>query len=332
VTIALPAPRSAAAGSRIGPLRPVPAASHPLHGPERDWTEVNCYVDVWVEVLAWLGHDPVPALACTLSADVDVDQWVFLKPGPEDLRRLYGIEVRELNVWRPVLDHVCEQLDASRLITVEVDSWYLPDTRGRAYQLQHDKTTIAPAWVDPAGRRLGYFHGPGYYELDAADFDGLFARPPLPPYTETVRLPDSDQAADHAALAARAVELAAEHLRRAPQENPVVRLERQLLRRVDWLPSQEPDAFHALAFATARQCGGTAELAADLAGWLAQHAGADTAGAVGEFRTVSESAKALQFNLARVARGRRGDIGGPFARMADSWHAAMMTMQAALLP
>jgi hypothetical protein len=331
VTVSLPAPRSAAA-TLVGPARPVPVASHPLHGPDRDWTEVNCYVDLWVEVLAWLGHDPVPALACTLSADLDVDQWVFLKPGPDDLRRLYGIEVRELNVWRPVLDHVGEQLAAGRLITVEVDSWFLPDTRGRAYQLQHDKTTIAPAWVDAAGRRLGYFHGPGYFELEGEDFDGLFAPPQLPPYTETVRLPEAGRGAGEERLTAAAVELAADHLRRAPADNPVSRLERELSRRLDWLPAQPPDTFHALAFGTARQCGGTAELAADVAGWLAEHARLDTTAAVSDFRTVSEVAKTLQFQLARIARGRRGDIAGPLSRMARAWDSAISTMRAALLP
>ena len=310
-----------------GPVGP-PAAAHVLHAPDRDWSEVNCYVDMWVEVLAWLGHDPVPALAAALSADVDIDQWVFLKPEPEDLRRLYAIDVRELNVWRPVLDHVERQLGAGRLLSVEVDSWFLPDTRGRAYRLQHDKTTIAPAWVDRGARRLGYFHGPGYFELEAADFDGVFAPPLLAPYLETIVLGDGALAG--AELVAATVALAAEHLTRAPQ-NPVGRLAESMLGHVEWLPTQEPAVFHAFAFGTARQCGGTAELAADFAGWLAERAGLDTLAAAAELRSVSETAKALQFNLARVARGRRGDLAGPLGRMSDSWEHAMAILRRAVL-
>ena len=39
------------------------------------------------------------------------DQWTFLKFAAEDLRALYGIEALELNVWKPVVDHVAEQID-----------------------------------------------------------------------------------------------------------------------------------------------------------------------------------------------------------------------------
>ena len=37
-----------------------PAAyrAHELHGPSRMWQETNCYVDLWIEVLSALGHDP----------------------------------------------------------------------------------------------------------------------------------------------------------------------------------------------------------------------------------------------------------------------------------
>ncbi len=319
---------SDARGSTLiaGPAAP-PVGAHRLHAPDRDWDEVNCYVDLWIELLAWLGHDPVPALAATLSAGVDVDQWIFLKPEPEDLRRLYDVQVRELNVWRPVLDQVEIQLGAGRLMTVEVDAWFLPDTRGRAYQMQHDKTTIVPAWIDRGERRLGYFHGPGYYELDSADFDGLFAPAMLPPYAETAVLGAGALRGD--ALVEATVGLCREHLARAPHD-PVRRLGDALLAQAEWLPSQEPAVFHALAFGTARQCGGTAELAADLAVWLADHAGVDTRPAAAELRSVSETAKALQFNLARVARGRRGDLAGPLGRMADSWESAMATIRQAL--
>jgi hypothetical protein len=327
-----PVVRAAEAGRRFA-LRDHPAAGHRphrLHGPDRDWTEVNCYVDRWVELLAWLGLDPVPALVCALSADVDDDQWRFLKPEPEDLRLLYGIEVRELNLWRPVLDHVARQLAVGRLVTVEVDSWFLPDTRGRAYRLAHEKTTIVPQDLDLAQRTLGYFHGPSYFELGGEDFDGLFAPALLPPYVETIAL-DRLRRSSPRELAPLVVERAAAHLRRAPDTNPIGRLAEALDGRLDWLAQQDAAVFHAFAFGTARQCGGTAELAADLAAWLAEHAGLATSSAVEDYRTVSEAAKALQFTLARVARGRRGDVATPLGRMAEAWERGQTVLRGALL-
>ena len=143
---------------------------HPLHATERIWTETNCYVDVWIEVLHALGLDPVAAAAFTLSCDFEGDQWTFFKYPPEDLRGLYGIEVAELNVWRPVVDHVGEQLALGRLCTVEVDAWFLPDTRGVSYRVEHVKTTIVPTRLDRAGRRLDYFHNAGLFTLDRRRF------------------------------------------------------------------------------------------------------------------------------------------------------------------
>ena len=42
---------------------------HPLHATERSWTETNCYVDVWIEVLHALGLDPrLPEALLTKAA------------------------------------------------------------------------------------------------------------------------------------------------------------------------------------------------------------------------------------------------------------------------
>jgi hypothetical protein len=58
----------------------------------------------------------VPGFACALSADHDGLQWTFLKQQPEDLRRLYGLEVTEEIVWLPLLETV--SIDASGLDTL----------------------------------------------------------------------------------------------------------------------------------------------------------------------------------------------------------------------
>ena len=48
----------------------------------------------------------MPTLACVLSAGDDGLQWTFLKQQPEDLRRLYGLEVTDEIVWSPLLETV----------------------------------------------------------------------------------------------------------------------------------------------------------------------------------------------------------------------------------
>ena len=48
-------------------------------------------------------------------------------PSPTSTR-LYGVEVIELNVWRPLVTHLEEQLALGRPAIVEVDAFYLPDT------------------------------------------------------------------------------------------------------------------------------------------------------------------------------------------------------------
>ena len=106
---------------------------------------------------------------------------------------LYGLDVQELAVWRPLVRHVEEQVARGRPVLVELDSFYLPDTAGTAYQREHVKSTVAVVAIDVADRRLGYFHNQGYYHLEGEDFVNVFRlhepRDPalLPPYVEFVK-------------------------------------------------------------------------------------------------------------------------------------------------
>jgi hypothetical protein len=300
---------------------------HPLHAAERTWTETNCYVDVWIEILHALGLDPLAGAAFTLSCDFEGDQWTFFKFPPEDLRTLFGIEVAEMNVWRPVLDHVEEQLDLGRLCTVEGDSWFLPDTRGVAYETAHVKTTFVPARLDRTERHLGYFHNTGFYELEGDDFDGLFrlgahADPAaLPPYVETIRFDRLRR--DDPDLVRRVVDLTRDHLARRPTDNPIPRMADKMLADLPWLAEQDLEAFHLYAFGLCRQCGASTELAADFVDWLNVHDAPGTEPAAAALREVAEGAKSLQFALARVVRGRTVDLAGVLAGMAGQWEAAM---------
>ena len=90
----------------------------------------------------------------------------------------------------------------------------------------------------------------------------------------------------------------------------------------DWVREEGMDLFHAYSFATLRQCGATAELAASLCGWLDVHA--DGVGSATEaFGRVATAAKAAQFKLARLASGREVDIEPLVADIALDWDHAI---------
>lgn len=312
--------------ARLLPLCADDYSNYVLHSTERVWSETNCYVDVWFEVLHSLGLDPMIACAFAVSADFEGDQWTFFKYPEADLRRAYGIDVHEMNPWRGVLEHVVEQLTLGRLMTVEVDSFFLPDTQGVAYRLEHVKSTIVPNAVDVNGKVLGYFHNAGYFELRGDDFDGIFRldgeRHALSPYTEIIRLDRMLHLPDTTA-AALATTLLREHLERAPDTDPVSRMATRMESDLPWLRDQPPETFHSWAFATVRQCGACAETAASFLSWLATHDGPPNARAAAEpWKNLADQAKALQFALARAARGRAIDLCSSMQQMAHEWRRA----------
>ena len=285
-------------------------------------------MDLWIEVLHALGQDPVFCFACTLSADHDGLQWSFVKPLPEDLRRLYGLEVSEENVWMPLLETLESGPARNILHTVEVDSWWLPDTLGSAYRSDHVKTTIVPTRVDRTTASMSYIHNGGLYELRGDDFGGLFGGSPaspvtLPPYVEQIRwFPDRRE--DGAV-----VQIAREHLGRRPRSNPVDRLTAGLHEAMAWLPTAGMPRFHRWAFATLRQCGSTAELAADFAARLdALCPGA--ANAETDLRRVATTAKSVQFKMARLANGRSVDVDSALSEMAQCWQSGLDSLAAAV--
>lgn len=293
-----------------------------LHGPDRIWTETNCYTDLWIEVLHALGHDPVPALAPAWSAGFDGDQWTFIKPAPDELRDLYGLEVAELTVWRSLLEHVEIALAAGELLTIEVDSWWLPDTAATDYRTAHVKTTIVPVRLDAERRQLSYLHNAGLYRLDGEDFEGIFGPDAfsLPPYVEFIRRrdPEPDQPARQRALA----ELAARQLA-AAQPDAVVALGDGVRRELPRLAERGMDHFHRWSFVTLRQCGAGAELAAEVADTLIAGGQLAPAPAPGLLRELAQQAKSLQFSVARAARGRSVAIDEPLQTMDRLWRTAL---------
>ncbi|MGU3432701.1 DUF1839 family protein [Actinomycetes bacterium M1A6_2h] len=309
--------------------------AHAVHRSERSWTETNCYVDLWIELLHSLGADPLPAAAAVLASKFDGHQWTFLKFAPDDLRDLYGVEVAEMNVWRSVVDHVEEGLLDGRFLTVEVDSFWLPDTAGTSYRTEHTKTTVVPNLLDRAGRRMEYFHNAGYFELSADDFDGIWNlrdTPPevLPPYVEQIDV-DIDRLGAGPSAADADLAVVRRNLARRPPGNPVQDLALAVDANLGAIAAAGVATFHKWSFGMLRQCGAAAELASDLCDYLARR-GLPVADSVPEFLEVAKDAKVVQFQLARVAYGRTGKVADPLARMVENWDKAMARLVGALVP
>lgn len=311
-------------------LEPETYRSHFIHAGERIWPETNCYIDAWVEVLHSLGVEPLYAAACTFAARFDAGQWTFVKFPTEDLRELFGIDVAEMNVWRPILDHIDETLRAGMLSTVETDGYWLPDTAGTSYHHTHTKTTIVPNRLDRDAERLEYFHNGGYHVVSGDDFRRLFDSTGSSeswwiPYVEQVRLPLDGITLNEDALG----KIVRRHIAARPSGNPVEALAERVLHDTTWLAGADQDAFHLWAFASLRQCGATAELAADVCELIDGRGFYGAAEAAPAFRAVATAAKSVQFGAARLARGRSFDPEPMLVTMIGAWEQAMITVAAA---
>ena len=298
----------------MAPQTVVPALAHlletapalqGLHDPQRPWPQTTCAVDLLIELVAAYGHDPVWMMAFTLIQDFEGDHFSFFKVPSDDLEALYGLSVHELAVWDHLVDHVAEQVARSRVVLIEVDGFYLPDTRGVTYREQHGKTTIGVYALDKAQRWLAYFHNETRGELTGDDFDGVMQLLPsqaglLMPYTEVVKA--SGRA--HADPAACALAQLQRHWQRRPATNPFTAYADALPAHLETLASREPAYFHAYAFNTMRQFGANfGLLEALLLRW--PDAGFQAAAACAW--TLANEAKVLQFKLARAASRRKFD-------------------------
>jgi hypothetical protein len=309
----------------LDPASYTPAA---LHHARRVFRETNCYVDVWIELLHASGIDPVSIMAFTCTVDFEGDQWTFFKPRPEDLLHFHGIDVHEMQLYRPTLTHVESQIEAGRTMTIEVDSFYLPDTAGSAYRRQHVKSTIAIEAVDASGERLRYFHGAGYHQLCGDDYRGVFrlhsdlSDDVLPPYTELIRFDASPRLAGEDLRRAAACALRRE-LAHRPRRNPWIAFGERLTADLPALLSGTENDYHAYAFATVRQCGAAFECAQSFVEWLT---GTQESMAADALTRIVIGAKALLFKL---ARRRAFDPSPAIQQLATDWEIAMEALDRA---
>jgi hypothetical protein len=315
---------------QIWALDPATYVRHPLHQIDRVWPESNCAVDLWLELLHTADVEPLAALPFTIAIDLEGDQWTFFKFPVADLYALYGVDVFELSVWRPLTDHIEDQLARGRPLVVEVDAFHLPDTRGTSYHAEHIKTSIGVQAIDAGARRLGYFHNAGYYELEDADFGGVFrleghVTDPeyLPPYVEVTKL-GAGKSHVGRALVERSVELLGVHLAKRPTENPFRRYAIRFPADLEWLAGEPIAQFHRYAFATLRQCGAAFELAATYLRWLQANGEYDLERMACSCDVIATTAKTLQFKTARVVGTHRPFDAAPMLEtMAAAWEETM---------
>lgn len=312
-------------------LDPALYASHPLHASERIWPQTNCYVDLWIEVLSALGLEAEAMLGFTVQQDFEGDQFTFFKVPLEDLERLYGLRVQELSIYDYLEAHIGEQAARGRLVLVEVDGWYLPDTRGVSYRTGHTKTTIAVDAIDPSRRRLTYFHNSGFFALDGADYDGIFGSPGgvrdpalLFPYVEFVKIPERISTVD---LRAEGRALLMGHLARRPAQNPIRAFGEAFGGHAETLASRDEPYFHQYAFNNLRQLGANFELLGSHLAWLTERGEPGLEAARVASLAIASTAKTMQFKLARaVARKRFDGMEALIDQMAACYDEGMISL------
>lgn len=313
-------------------LDPQHYSPHQIHSQERDWAETNCYVDIWIELLHSLGYEPIAAMPYTLAIDFEGDQWTFFKFPLADIYALYGIDVQELAIWKPLTQHIEEQISLGRPVLVELDSFFLPDTAGTAYKIDHVKSTVAVNEIDIEAQHLGYFHGQGYYHLSGDDFIDIFrlrGEPDpavLSPYVEIAKQRNINKLSSTALLEASLL-LLKKQLVLLPEKNPFDAFKIKFEQDLKWLTQQDLEAFHQYSFATLRQFGACYELAATYLNWLSAQGEEQLESIAQQVKSISETAKVYQFQLARmISRGKELDL-KPIDQMAQTWSICMQQLK-----
>lgn len=327
---------------------------HALHGADAVWLEKNCYMDLWIEVLGAQGLDPHALWPCTVALDFEGDQWTFFKPPHEELRALYGIDVQELTVWRPLAEHAIEHLWAGRPLSIEADAFWLPDTAGTDYRQNHSKTTIVLNEVDLDARRIGYFHNAGYFEARGDDVTHLLGLEQetsdleagadwrasraaavaldegrLPLYAEFIRTTRRVERST-GELRMLALHHLETHLAFRPDTNPVRRFAARLADDLPLLRKYGLGYYHPWAFGTVRQLGAGFELAARGLAWQAAAPGSTLPDAARAFDQIARDSKTLILKLARaVASTKTVDLTPLLDGMAQAWDDGMAALDAA---
>jgi len=283
-----------------------------LHNQQREWPETNCFMDLWIEIINALGQNPAAALGFTVAQDFEGDQFTFFKFPAEDLALLYGTKLLELAIYDSLEAHALEQIARGRLPAVELDAFYLPDTKGLSYRLEHTKTMIGINRLDPDARRMDYFHNAGLFTLEGDDYDAVLGKNlaaeaqtvHLFPYAEFVKFDPPARESDCLRIA---IDLLRKHLASRPLFNPIASFQNAIRERAHYLAQREPLFFHKYAFNTLRQLGANFELLSDHLAWLTGLGESGLETAMLACKAISSGAKSFQFQLARAAARKKFD-------------------------
>ena len=281
-----------------------------MHGVDRSWPETNCYIDLWIELLAHLGMIPEACFGFAIGQDFGTDQFTFSKPPLSDLELLYGLKVKELSLYRSLEYHAALHTGQGNVILLEVDSFYLPDTFATTYRQGHGKTTIAIDYIDISLRNCRYFHNATRGELSGEDYVGVFQLKfddrklgnMMYPYMEVVERPTSLKPSDE--LRGVATEILRGHFIRRPACNPFTIWRQAFDQHLESL-FLIPDTFHDYAFHFPRMAGANFETFSSHITWISER---ELQCAIDSCQNIAKTAKIFQYRLARSIARRKKDL------------------------
>ena len=297
---------------------------HALHGADRAYRETNCYTDVLIELLHSQGLEPLAGLGHLVRTDFEGDQFTFFKIPQGDLETLYGIDIHEMQPVGQIPDQIELQLGLGRVMLIETDSYFLPDTAATDYRRNHVKSSIAVLSIDQSAQSATYLHNTGMHVVVGDDYRGAFRLDDLPdnclpPYIELARFDAGERLAGED-LRSASRDLFAAHLKLRPRSNPFAVFEERIADDLPRLLNCKVEDFHAYAFATVRMAGAAFDLLDAHAEWLFGH------GAAPALVDIVKGCQILSF---RLARGRQFDFAPLVAEMAASWDTAMSELERA---
>jgi len=289
--------------------------AHALHRGERIWRDGAGPVDLWIELLHGNGLEPLAALAFTVTQDFEQDQFTLGRLPPDDIEKLYGLQVQELAVFDSLEERALVQTRRSNIVLVDVDAFFLPDLRTLSYRREHEKTTIAIDVIDRDARRLGYFHRTGYHLLDGDDYEGVLgtraahdagqsgatgtlqgqALFPHVEFVKRVRDPLSGTP-----LAEVSADLLCAHLLRRPMLNPVSRWRAVFPGHVDTMLERGDTYAHLYACNVMRPLGANFELLSHYLHWMREQGFDIPQSTHMAARKIASEAMVLQCRLARA--------------------------------
>ena len=288
--------------ARSGDLR----AARRARAGERTYTETNCYTRHPDRA------DPRARRRAAGRRRLHRARWTsratsgrFFKPPPEDLEALFGIDIHEMQPYRPLPRQIAEQIEAGRTLIVELDSWYLPDTAATSYRTRARQDLGGRRGDRPAPPSASATSTTRACTSSRARTTGARSASAGRSPTTSSR-PTRSSSASTAARACRASELRAAAAsaccatisQRRPATNPFERFGAQLDARPAGAARRRCAQYHDYAFATVRMFGSAFEITASHVDWLLGARGRADGGGAGRDRRRLEGALAASSRAA----------------------------------